>query len=77
MSLALQERVRAPKTAIVTSLDDLKRWILENGLPAVLKVDGSHGGAGTEIVYSVEEAESAFRKLNTLEVLMSGLQNEP
>jgi hypothetical protein len=64
MSLALQERVRAPKTAIVTSPDDLKRWIVENGLPAVLKVDGSFGGAGTEIVYSVEEAESAFRKLN-------------
>jgi hypothetical protein len=64
MSLALQERVRAPRTAIVTSQDDLKRWIVENGLPAVLKVDGSFGGAGTEIIYSVEEAESAFRKLN-------------
>jgi ATP-grasp domain len=64
MSLALEERVRAPKTARVTSLDDLKRWIVENGLPAVLKVDGSFGGAGTEIVYSVEEAERAFRKLN-------------
>ena len=64
MSLAREEGVRAPKTATVTSIDELRAWLNENGLPAVLKVDGSHGGAGTEIVYTPEEAESAFRKLN-------------
>lgn len=64
IALAREEGVRAPKTAIVTNASDLRAWLNENGLPAVLKVDGTHGGAGTEIVCSMEEAESAFHKLN-------------
>src|SRR5579863_4252347 len=53
MSLAREERVCAPHTATVTSADNLLSWMKENGLPAVLKVDGTHGGAGTEIVYNL------------------------
>jgi hypothetical protein len=63
MSLAREEEVRAPNTAIVTSVDNVRSWLKENGLPAVLKVDGTYGGAGTEIVHSLSDAESAFRKL--------------
>jgi hypothetical protein len=64
MSLAREEGVRAPKMATITTSADLVSWLKENGLPAVLKVDGTHGGAGTEIVQSFDDAESSFHKLN-------------
>jgi hypothetical protein len=70
MSVAREEGVRAPKTAVVTTSADLVSWLKENGLPAVLKVDGTHGGAGTEIVQRLDDAESSFHKLND-GVLMS------
>jgi hypothetical protein len=64
MSLAREAGVRAPKTATVTTSADLASWLKENGLPAVLKVDGTHGGAGTEFVQTFEDAENSFRKLD-------------
>jgi len=64
MSLAREEGVCAPNTAIVTSAANVLSWSKENGLPAVLKVDGTHGGAGTEIVHGVGDAESLFHKLD-------------
>jgi hypothetical protein len=64
MSLAREQGVRAPKTATVTTAGYLVSWLKENGLPAVLKVDGTHGGAGTEIVQSFDEAKNSFRKLD-------------
>jgi len=63
MSLAREEGVCAPNTAIATSADGVLSWLKENGLPAVLKVDGTHGGAGTEIIHSLAAAESSFHKL--------------
>jgi predicted ATP-grasp superfamily ATP-dependent carboligase len=64
MSLAREEGVCAPNTAIATSADGVLSWLKENGLPAVLKVDGTHGGAGTEIIHSLAAAESSFHKLD-------------
>ncbi len=64
MQLAREEGVRAPKSAVVTSAYQVASWLKENGLPAVLKVDGTHGGTGTEIVGTFEGAASAFRKLD-------------
>jgi hypothetical protein len=70
MSLARAEAVCAPKTAVGTSVDNVLSWLKENGLPAVLKMDGTYGGAGTEIVHSLSDAESSFRKLD-VGILMS------
>jgi ATP-grasp domain len=64
MELAREEGVRAPRTAVVTSPNQAASWLKQNGLPAVLKVDGTYGGAGTEIVDTFDAAESSFRKLN-------------
>jgi hypothetical protein len=64
MTLAHEEGVSAPASSVITSMDELRRWVDKNGLPAVLKADGTHGGAGTEIVHNREEAENALRKLN-------------
>src|SRR5271168_1511127 len=70
MSLAREEGVCAPNTAIVASPANVLSWSKENGLPAVLKVDGTHGGAGTEIVHSLGDAETSFHKLDA-GILMS------
>jgi hypothetical protein len=63
MRLAKEEGVRAPKTAVINGLDDLRRWIAEFGFPTVLKADGTSGGDGVRIVQTFDEATSAFHKL--------------
>jgi carbamoylphosphate synthase large subunit len=55
--------VRAPKTQVLTDLGQLRSWIKENRLPAVLKANGTCGGDGVRVVRNFEEAERAFRAL--------------
>ena len=63
MRIAHEEGVRAPKTAIINSLDELRRWTAESGFPTVLKADGTSGGDGVRMVRTLDEAISAYRKL--------------
>jgi hypothetical protein len=64
IALANALGVRIPKTATVQNADQLRSWLNENGLPAVLKTDGTSGGVGVRLVYTREEAEHAFAALN-------------
>ena len=61
--IAQEEGVRAPKTRIIASIDDLKRCAAGIGFPMVLKANGTSGGDGVKLVNTLEEAERAFRKL--------------
>ena len=63
MRIAHGEGVRAPKTAIINSLDELRRWTTESGFPTVLKADGTSGGDGVRMVRTLDEAITAYRKL--------------
>jgi hypothetical protein len=63
MEMAQREGVRIPKTRVIWNRDGLKDWIIRNGLPAVLKANGTSGGVGVRVVRMVDEAESAFRLL--------------
>jgi len=63
MRLAQEEGVRAPKTAVIGNLEQLRRWKAEMGLPIVLKADGTSGGVGVRISHTMEEAERALREL--------------
>jgi hypothetical protein len=63
MELAREEGIRVPKTAVIANLADLKKWIDSNGLPTVLKANGTSGGEGVRVVHTWEEAERAFRRL--------------
>jgi hypothetical protein len=63
MELAQEEGVRVPKTEVIHDLGDLKRWIAQEGLPVVLKADGSSGGSGVRVVRTLEDAERALRVL--------------
>jgi biotin carboxylase len=63
MELAHEEGIRVPKTAVIANLGDLRKWINNEGLPAVLKANGTSGGEGVRVVHTPEEAERAFRRL--------------
>jgi len=63
MELAQEEGVRIPKTEVVTNTDDLEKWSVRMGFPAVLKANGTSGGDGVRIVRTLEEAARAFRVL--------------
>jgi ATP-grasp domain len=53
--------IRIPSTRTINSEKDLDK--LPEGLPAVLKLDGTWGGTGVSIVRSHSEALTAFRAL--------------
>ncbi len=63
LALAAEEGIPVPATEVVESIADVERWVVHNGLPAVLKADGTSGGEGVKIVESTEEALLAFRTL--------------
>ncbi|HET9406335.1 MAG TPA: ATP-grasp domain-containing protein [Candidatus Sulfotelmatobacter sp.] len=63
MRLAESEGVRTPKCAIISSLDDLRNWTSQMGLPTVLKADGTSGGDGVRVVQTLAEGERAYHKL--------------
>lgn len=62
--LAAQEGVRAPATRTIWNLNELRRGVEAAGLPAVLKTNGSAGGAGVRIVHTMDDAEQAFHALH-------------
>jgi hypothetical protein len=74
LQLAREENILAPRTDAISNLDDLKNWLLQNGLPAVLKVNETSGGLGVRVVCTFEEAECAFRSLQTPPALLRAVK---
>ena len=65
MTLATELGLRAPRTQRVSSADDLACWHRDVSPSAVLKVDGSCGGAGVRISHSIDESLRAWKELRT------------
>lgn len=65
MELAREAGIRAPRTAVISNLAELRNWISQAGLPTVLKANGTSGGMGVRVVYTIEEAEQAFQALQS------------
>ena len=63
MGFARQAGIRVPKTAAVADVRDLEKWISQEGLPVVLKTDGSSSGEGVRIACTLAEAKRAFCSL--------------
>jgi acetyl/propionyl-CoA carboxylase alpha subunit len=63
MQLAKESDVRVAEMQVITSTDELRKWIARVGLPTVLKADGTSGGDGVRIVHTLEDAERAFQDL--------------
>ena len=55
--------VPCPTVVTIRNEEELLCQLHRIGLPAVLKTDGSSGGMGVAIVYSLAQAKSAFQKL--------------
>jgi hypothetical protein len=63
INLAREAGIRAPKTEVISNLNDLRKWTAQSGFPTVLKANGTSGGDGVRVVHTLEEAERAFRAL--------------
>jgi carbamoylphosphate synthase large subunit len=55
-------------------VNDLRDWIREAGLPAVIKANGTSGGEGVRIVQTQEDAEHEFLRLQAPPVLLRALK---
>jgi biotin carboxylase len=64
IALARSEGVLAPEMVAVADENHLKAWLAQNGLPAVLKADGTSGGVGVQIISTVAEGVQALDKLS-------------
>ena len=60
---AMSEGLAVAKMAEVKTVEALRRWGESESLPWVLKVDGSWGGLGVKVVYSLVEAEACFQRM--------------
>lgn len=63
MDMAREQGIRAPKTEVISNINDLRKWVTRVGLPTVLKANGTSGGEGVRVAHTLEEAERAFRAL--------------
>jgi hypothetical protein len=74
IGMARRQGVRAPLTEEIKNLDQLRCWILQNGLPVALKANGTSGGDGVRIAHTLGEAEAAFAKLQSPPLLARALK---
>ena len=74
IEMAREEDIRAPKTAAIGNLDELRKWVAQAGFPTVLKANGTSGGDGVRVVHSLEEAERAFRTLQAPPVFLRAVK---
>ena len=63
IQIAQEEGVRAPRTEIVASTDELRNCVGGIGFPMMLKANGTSGGDGVKLVNTLEDAERTFHKL--------------
>ena len=63
LKVASEEKILIPDTEAIGSFADLWSWSSRHEFPWVLKSDCTHGGAGVEIVESLEQGERSLRRL--------------
>ena len=74
IGVAAEQGARVPATERLSGLADLRRWIAKIGFPTVLKANGTSGGDGVRVVYTPEQAEHAFRKLQSPPLLARAMK---
>ncbi len=63
LALAAELGINVPTTNTLHTQQDLRVWLTQYGYPAILKIDGSWGGAGVRLVRSWSEAQRAYGEL--------------
>jgi len=74
MEVAREEGVRVPDTAGLSGVNELREWVRQAGLPAVIKANGTSGGIGVRIVQTQEDAEREFLRLQAPPELLRALK---
>jgi hypothetical protein len=74
MELAREEGVRVPDTAGLSGVNELREWVRQASLPAVIKANGTSGGIGVRIVQTREDAEREFLRLQAPPALLRALK---
>jgi hypothetical protein len=69
-ALAALEDVRAPRTDSIRTISELRLWVAEHGLPAMLKLDGTSGG---EAVIPVSNPATLGRAFLGMQLRRAGL----
>jgi len=65
IALAREQGIAAPEMVPMATAAELKAWCAGHSFPAVLKTNGSSGGAGVQFVSSPAEAERVYRLLDS------------
>ena len=60
MSLAAEQGLRVPESAVIATSSQLAAWFIDHTLPAVIKIDCTWGGQGVSIVHHREAAQRVF-----------------
>jgi hypothetical protein len=74
MKVAQEEGIRVPRTGITGTDEEVDNWIRADGLPAVLKADGTSGGEGVRIARTATDARRAFRNLKAPPLIARALK---
>ena len=64
LELAARDGSLEPVSRELRSEADVRDWWADRALPAVIKADGTWGGAGVEMVDSLTSAQAAFRRMS-------------
>lgn len=67
MQVANECGICVPETQALESASDVRAWFLANPATAVVKVDGTWGGSGVQIVHSEEQALLALERFSAPE----------
>jgi hypothetical protein len=63
LQLAQELDIRVPRTKQISKADELEEYFSSPGKSAILKLDGTNGGKGVQVVHSLEEARRALTKM--------------
>jgi ATP-grasp domain len=64
LCIARDERILAPATNSINTVEELDAWSAQQPLPWVLKADGTWGGGGVRFAHSRQEADQFFKVLS-------------
>ncbi|WP_260740291.1 ATP-grasp domain-containing protein [Tunturiibacter lichenicola] len=60
LQLAQEMHIRVPRTIQIANPGHLEEYFSSPAEPAILKLDGTNGGKGVQVVHSLQEARRAF-----------------
>jgi hypothetical protein len=73
LQLAQELHIRVPLTKQVSTKADLEEYFATPGTSGILKLDGTNGGKGVQVVHSLEEAKRALGSMRRPVTLLTAI----